>query len=659
MGIDSPRHQLATSALVRCGVLFASVLAGASAASAGVGAILDNGTIEIGVDSAASLNLDGGSESAGTGTTIVGLRDVATNLEGVSLGIPYEGWGLADLVSVQSGGAASLVGKAGGTFNLTYVDSGVSGSGTLGESTGDRAYYVYDLYPTVVGPSTEVPIPPLMEITHDFHPSKNPRLYEIEVTIENTSLNAVKPRYRRVVDWDIEPVGTSPNYVTIHYGPSTAVTGSNTDAFNPVDPLTPFGPILSPTRGTSACGANLETIDCVGDIGAGFDFEFPEIPPGGKLRFWLYYGAAPTEAGALAALADVGASAYSLGQSATDGTPMTFMLGFKAPWAIVDNGTVELGIDMFGALNVYGGTYSTGGGVVNPSRVVTLPITGLRDVATNYESLADGVPWEGWGLYNTALGPLAGTASLMATFLSAPAAPTRGSYPFPPRGYGMTPISFDVSGSGTLAESVGRRAIVKTEIDYTGLPLIEVTHDFRPSPIPGLYEILVILDNVSGSDLDPSYYRRIADWDIEPTAGNEFVSNLFGPSDPQILESVDDGLDNTPIPYNYMNFISCHNSFVECGPGDLGMGYDFVIDPIPAGGSEQFLLFYGSGSDIKTLYDNLTGLGAQAASIAESDLMIAGPGLPLPVVFGFGFEDVLFVDDFETGDTSRWSSQAP
>jgi hypothetical protein len=30
-----------------------------------------------------------------------------------------------------------------------------------------------------------------------------------------------------------------------------------------------------------------------------------------------------------------------------------------------------------------------------------------------------------------------------------------------------------------------------------------------------------------------------------------------------------------------------------------------------------------------------------------------------PPVFAFGFKDVLFVDDFETSDTSRWSSAVP
>ena len=46
-----------------------------------------------------------------------------------------------------------------------------------------------------------------MRVTHDYHPSANPNLYEVTVTVENISAVPVDLRYRRVMDWDIDADG--------------------------------------------------------------------------------------------------------------------------------------------------------------------------------------------------------------------------------------------------------------------------------------------------------------------------------------------------------------------------------------------------------------------------------------------------------------------
>jgi type IV pilus assembly protein PilY1 len=71
------------------------------------------------------------------------------------------------------------------------------------------------------------------------------------------------------------------------------------------------------------------------DHGAIFDFNLGGLAVGESKTFNIYYGAAGTEAGALAALAAVGANQiYSLGQSSTTGgpsagTPATFVFAFS------------------------------------------------------------------------------------------------------------------------------------------------------------------------------------------------------------------------------------------------------------------------------------------------------------------------------------------
>src|SRR5581483_71859 len=72
-----------------------ALLAVAAAASAGApGAILDDGSVRLGVHADGALDSPGGSASSGTATTTVGLRWAATNAEGVADGC-CEGWGLA------------------------------------------------------------------------------------------------------------------------------------------------------------------------------------------------------------------------------------------------------------------------------------------------------------------------------------------------------------------------------------------------------------------------------------------------------------------------------------------------------------------------------------------------------------------------------------
>jgi hypothetical protein len=461
--------------------------------------------------------------------------------------------------------------------------------------------------------------------------------------------------------------------VTLVQGPSTAVTESVGNGFNspnPLDPLDPTPPLAPSSRGTS-CPKDADFADCgPSDLGAAFDFEFPRVPPGGQLRFWLYYGAFPDEAAALAGLDTVGASALTLGQSShllgpdsssggarSHGAPITFVLGFQAPWAIIDNGTVELGIDMFSALNVHGGTPPPGGPLAPPEGV-EIPITGLRNVATNHDGLEFGDPREGWGVADLTQKIGSGTTSLVGfTGGGGPGAPVpEGGVP-PVPGFNMSPVDFDVFGAGTLPESVGRRAVVTTSVGDPAI--LRVTHDYRPSASPNLYEVIVVLENLTGSPIDPRY-RRIADWDVLGIASeDDLVTIAYGKGSP--VSASEGGGFVSPNPLDSMSdpFSPCANDvpLLDCGPGEIGMALDFELDTIPAGGREQFHLYYGSAFGDGAALTALAAVGAEVYSIAEEGSLLA-PEAP-PPVFVFGMKDVLFVDGFETSDTSRWSAAVP
>ncbi|WP_296603125.1 Calx-beta domain-containing protein [Nocardioides sp.] len=261
--------------------------------------VIDNGVVQLGVNDVGDLNVPADIDSAG-GTPNVGLRLLATNNEATAGAEPCEGWGVADAITEVTGYADEALGRSTNLSLVSFATTGRSAVSTV--RVGDT-----------------------FEVTHDYHPSPaTPQLYEVTVTIKNISHATVEPRYRRVMDWDIEPTAFA-EYSTIQGTAHAAdVLFASDDGFASPDPLT--GP---------------SSIDFVGDAvdngpddhGALFDFGFPDLPRGASLSFQTYYGGAPTEAAALSAIGATGAEVFSLGQPSTKdgptlGTPNTFVFAF-------------------------------------------------------------------------------------------------------------------------------------------------------------------------------------------------------------------------------------------------------------------------------------------------------------------------------------------
>jgi len=149
-----------------------------------------------------------------------------------------------------------------------------------------------------------------------------------------------------IVDWDVEPTAFS-EYSTVQTGGAAQVIYSSANGFASADPLTP-------DPGGYAVGSFVDAGPS--DHGALFDFDFGGLAAGDSKIFQTYYGAAPDEVGAEAALAAVAAEVYSFGQPSTDGgpdlgIPNTFVFAFKsvggtpafAPDAVDDTLTVAAG----------------------------------------------------------------------------------------------------------------------------------------------------------------------------------------------------------------------------------------------------------------------------------------------------------------------------
>ena len=149
---------------------------------------------------------------------MVGLRYAPLNLESTAPGCLCEGWGVADAASGLTGSANEEIGNQ----NLT-VDSFTAPTANQAISN------VLISDPSIPGYA--------MRVVQDYHPSPlSPNLYVDTVTITNTGTNPLTDlRYRRVMDWDIEPTAFE-EWVT-NQGTSPQLLFSSDDGFAPSDPL--------------------------------------------------------------------------------------------------------------------------------------------------------------------------------------------------------------------------------------------------------------------------------------------------------------------------------------------------------------------------------------------------------------------------------------
>ncbi len=308
------------------GLLFLAMLFPLNVLATG-GAIISNGTIQMGVHDEGHLNVPFPGDPLGIGS--MGLRYVPTGAASTEPGCLCEGWGVGDSITGRSGYANES--SDGGTVNIVK------------ESFDNTASTATCVVRVVVGTDN------LFRVTHAYRPSPvTGNLYQVDVTVENISDNTVNLVYRRVMDWDIYPTAFE-EFVTISHFAVGNLFRTSTNGFDTANPLSfnPEGFELGPVTDSGP-----------DDHGALFDFDFGLLAVGATKTFTTFYGAAGTEAEAFAALVAVGAEIYSFGQpSTTDGptlgTPNTFIFAFKGIGAPQVGGgpspTLNLQSDRMGA----------------------------------------------------------------------------------------------------------------------------------------------------------------------------------------------------------------------------------------------------------------------------------------------------------------------
>ena len=286
--------------------------------------------------------------------------------------------------------------------------------------------------------------------------------------------------------------------------------------------------------------------------------------------------------------------------------------------AYITNGVITLGVNDHGHLNAAGGQVGIG---TDPGvSVQGTDTVGLRfnTGGNSYASTEPGCLCEGWG------------AGIVSTNVSGGANEASGGVFF------LDLVSF--TSTASTATSVVR---VMDGVDA----VLEVTHAYKPSSSANLFQVDVSLKNISGSDLanNDLVYRRVMDWDVEPTAFNEYVTikggsqvgvvgsnvrrttnNGFATWDPLVADS---GIFGCPV----------NADFDKCGPNDHGALFDFQFGALANGATRTFSTYYGAAGTETEILAALSSVGAGIYSLGFNSAGDGRPGVNGPAVFAFGF----------------------
>ncbi len=307
------------SALTAATVLktLAIFLSFAIALPATAGSFFSSGPVTIGLDDSGAVIFDPQIPVIPNSPTpprflsdqAIGLRlnGVGDALNPGGLGCPCEGWGIA------ANGFASFVGQALANAGINVL-APTANSGLFTSNT-------------------EAFANPGLFITQDWTiaaTGADGALFQNTVTItNNTGSTATNVGYGRSLDWDVRVNGLQ-DFVT-HQGVETTadlIYSSDNGHAHPDPVNTPLGAF--PPVNPASVNSSFSDFGPA-DIGSVFIFDFGDLANGESRIFNQYYGAAFTEAAAVAMLLAVGAEVYSLGQDGANGIPGsdTFIAAFS------------------------------------------------------------------------------------------------------------------------------------------------------------------------------------------------------------------------------------------------------------------------------------------------------------------------------------------
>lgn len=283
----------------------------------------------------------------------------------------------------------------------------------------------------------------------------------------------------------------------------------------------------------------------------------------------------------------------------------------------ITNGLIRMGVHAEGHLNVPDYDASSGTGTTT---------VGLRWVPTNADALAPGCVCEGWGIADVDAG-IGGWAN----------EDWGGTQDLTLR-HAAFDTAFDTaSGTSEVGAGSGSPFLVRHEFsvaqETANLFQVDVTITNNTT---ALGDLLGLYDY---GPLTPTY-RRVMDWDVEPTAFSEYVTiGAKGGQLPQeVVQATNDGFAS-PDPRDSATDLGARGLFEDFGPDDHGALFDVQLPEIDPGESVTFTLFYGAAATSAMAKDALRLVDAEAWSLAEPDVPDgATTGEPNTFAFGLRFD---------------------
>lgn len=290
---------------------------------------------------------------------------------------------------------------------------------------------------------------------------------------------------------------------------------------------------------------------------------------------------------------------------------LTALPGAAFSAAIIGNGTVLLGVDDYGQLNVSGGP---------PSPVEGTTQVGLRYLPTGNESTAHGCLCEGWGV---------GIADDSGTRIASGSANND-----------IGVRNLDLAGFSSTARTATSSVQLLSD---TGAPLLEVTHSFAPAPeTANLYRVEVSIENIGGTDVADLRYTRTFDWDVEPDSFQEVVTHIGTAAAGNLLLAINNGfVDSDPFASGRDPTLPGGvGDFVDLGPDDQGSNFDFGFGALAAGETLTFEIFYGAADTEATALTVLGLVDAEVVSLGQAASDPLGLGGDRVNTFMFAFAGV-------------------
>ncbi len=278
-------------------------------ASYGDGAVLDNGSLAMGVACLADHAVYQEGFDDTDRSDWVGLR-LAGQPDAITQGCWCGGWGVADASSGMSAFASYHYGYG----NVRLDSFSTSEDGTTAASTVSAGQYWSGNGET-------------FQVTHETLPSDSPNAYLVRVSITNVSDDVADLRYRRTVDWDVAPTAFD-EIITSSTGNLPEIAFSSNDGFASPDPLA-----RRDSRG--AAGAFRYGPK---DQGTLLDFDFGQLLSSETRTFTLAFGGAASETEARSILEALNAKAYSMATASDEDNDTSYFLAY----GVDDEGATQI-----------------------------------------------------------------------------------------------------------------------------------------------------------------------------------------------------------------------------------------------------------------------------------------------------------------------------